>query len=415
MRISFILGFVLFFGSLVIGQDKTIQKSLLSKNAEEQLEAFANIAGDEEKYLPELIKLLGNDNPDVANQAALCIGTLGPRGVKAIPALIDNMKNTERLTAGQESLWHSNGHALVAMGKDAIPALLNAIPKANQAQYLGICGALHEFGTEAAPALDAVLKVLKEKKGDATYQWASLYVLEAIGNPSKKGLPLLLNSLKDENFQLQVMACRALGAIGPDAKEAVPTLTNLAREGIPSVRGRAALALAGIGYKDAGGEELLALLAGLLKDPNQVVRERAVIALGLLGKDATPALEAIRDSANDIRFAARSDAAVAMYRITGEAKESCDLLVSLFTSIDHGLPAMHAIGELGAGGVSALPQLLERMQDEDPSYAIEGCEAIAMIGKGAESALPLLTELESHPDPEVRMAAQAAIKQVKGK
>ncbi len=106
-------------------------------------------------------------------------------------------------------------------------------------------------------------------------------------------VPFLIAALKDADKHVQRAAVYALWFMGPDSREAVPTLITALndKEADEDFRSRAASALGGIG-PDARGA-VPALIAAL-KDVNENVRMNSANALGRIGpaaKTAIPALE----------------------------------------------------------------------------------------------------------------------------
>ena len=280
-----------------------LKQLLQSKELGEQLEGIQRVGrlrSGGAPLLDELIVLLASENNDVSNRAALVIGAMGPIAIRAAPALIANMDDDQAKTEDRDYIWISFSRALFGLGPKSIPIMVDAIDSANHAQLAGICGALYDFGTAAKPALK---KLIAKAEQDVLDSWPAMYVMEAIGKPSVEAMPLLLKSLKQDNFQLQVIACRVLTVIGPEAKAAKPLLHELMQTtGNTSARGRAAIALGSIGIAGGDDRNLLNSMSQLLEDPNQVVRERAVIGIGYLKGDALPVVENVRKAANDPKF-----------------------------------------------------------------------------------------------------------------
>ncbi len=387
---------------------KAISEKLRSHDPMELASAIQEVGklrAEGASFLDELIPILSSKDHNIANQTALVIGAMGPSAFKAAPALLANMNDQEAKTDQQEFLWISFSRALFGLGPKVIPILVEGIEKSNPIQFAGICGALHDFGTAAKPALTPILR---KAESDHSLLWPALYVLEAIGKPSVQGMPLLIKALQDENFQNQLIACRVIAAIGPEAKEAKPILLKLAMNGNTSCRGRAAIALGSIGASNQDREQIVETLKILLSDPNQVVRERAMVGIGRLGPDARDLIEDVRKALHDPKFSAKSEACVALWRISGNPDDSVQRLIQLLDKIDHDLHAIVAIGEMGPDGMGALPALLKKMESEDMSYALEGCNTIAKMGPVARDALPKLIQLCDAEDPDVRIAARAA-------
>jgi len=61
-------------------------------------------------------------------------------------------------------------------------------------------------------------------------RWQAAQELGFRGSESKPAMPFLIAALCDTNERVQLFSVMALGAIGPEAKEALPALERLAQE-----------------------------------------------------------------------------------------------------------------------------------------------------------------------------------------
>jgi HEAT repeat protein len=145
-------------------------------------------------------------------------------------------------------------------GKLAAPALADVLTKDKDsfvrrfaAQSLGQLG--KDVSSHAVPALAKVVKTDSHKE---VVQAA----LEALGQMGAAGVPPLKEALKSNEISIQYQAAKAIGQIGPDAKDAVKTLIDVFKNppqmkrnnnDAPPVRTAVAEALGNIGpaAKDA--------------------------------------------------------------------------------------------------------------------------------------------------------------------
>ncbi len=412
MSRALVLLFPLFIHT-VVAQDKSILQTLQSGNPDDQIAVLAELSEADDRgaeYVAALAPLLSGKNKDVANLAAEVLGWIGPKAMPAAPALVDNMDDLVALTSDREQVWITFSRALSGIGPDVVPYLIERLPEANLAQYLGICAALHDLGDAAAPAVPAL--IAKAEGRDNTMVWSALYAMEHVGAAAEPAMPMILDALNNDDFQMPLIACRVIASLGPKAKDAKARLYELAGSEVPSTCSRAAIALGAVGFTDGDDEQLLGVLVKLLHNPNQVVRERAVQGIGKLGKAAAPIVEEVRNAAMNPQFAGRSQACLSLWRITGDAKEPLEILIRLFDSLDHDLYAIAAVGEMGSDAAGAVPALLAAIDNEDESYAIEVLKSLAKIGPGAKDALPKLRELSSHFDREIRTLAKQAIRTI---
>ena len=104
--------------------------------------------------------------------------------------------------------------------------------------------ALVRIGSEAKSAIPALTELLKDK--DGLVRWAAIETLGKIGPEAKTAVPALTELLKDRDDNVQ-WAAKSLGMIGPDAKAAVPALTELLKDKDVDVRWSAVMALGSIG------------------------------------------------------------------------------------------------------------------------------------------------------------------------
>lgn len=207
------------------------------------------------------------DAPEAKRKDAIrAVGTMGQAGKTAVPALVDVMKKSR-----QPKLRLEASLALGKIGpdaKEAVPALTALMEGANESgdEYLALrrsaARSLGGIGPEAASAIPAINKQLdKEPKRTSKtfrfepdfYYMVDLSQALAQIDKSSKGVELLIHFL-DNSWKLnQVMAAsfkvtdlefdgfgcpgidcyamRALGAVGPGAKAAIPKLLLRATNG----------------------------------------------------------------------------------------------------------------------------------------------------------------------------------------
>jgi HEAT repeat protein len=266
-----------------------------------------------EESVTPLTDLLKHKDSQVRRAAALTLGGLGPNAIAAIPPLAEALTDREAGSAAGESLARygasavpslnkalqdhreyvrknavgglvklgastegvlvglgrairdgdravrsSAADALVRAGKNGVEPLAKALEDPDEEVRLTSVRALRRLKSDAVGALTQLGKTLKD--GNTNVCGEAAEVLAGLGKPA---VALLIEGLKHDggvqhdNAHTHICAAKALGKIGPDAKEAVPALQNA------------------------------------LKDSNIIVRHEAVTALGNIGPDAKPAFPAI--------------------------------------------------------------------------------------------------------------------------
>lgn len=127
------------------------------------------------------------------------------------------------------------------------------------------------------------------------------------------GIEYIIKALEYEDTYVRDSAAEALGEIGPEAKDAIPTIIDLLQDGRVYVRESAANALGEIGPY---ANEAVPALITALGDEDSWVRVYAAEALGKIGvKEAVPALiKALEDEDKYVR----GEAVRALKKITGK-------------------------------------------------------------------------------------------------
>lgn len=200
-----------------------------------------------------------------------------------------------------------------------------------------------------------------------------------------------VRALNRPEAEIRRRALFALGAIGPDAVEAVPALAAILTEDPDSeIRQQAALALAKIGPTSAA---VPALARALEEDKEPAVRMNAAFGLFKLGIQARPAapvlIKALKRRANRTNL-------------------------GTFTFTIQELAAL-ALGRATAGtteGVAALMEALEGARTAEKRRVL--ARALGAVGAPARGAEPKLRALLADDGPNVRQTAEEALRKIRG-
>lgn len=257
------------------------------------------------------------DVEELANRARV-----GERG--AIEKLVDLLAVTET-RVGEQAY-----PALVAAGREAIPALLARVDSDNRQQREYVIAALGTL--KAGEAVPAIVRVLADRRLERRY--VAAWALGEIALP--EGVPALLAALDDPNAEVRRYATRALikyhrqavpqlvaflgAARGEAAAGAIRALGDIADPAALEVllaqvdgeqRAEAFLALGKLRDPRAEG----ALLRGL-HDADWSARMNAAMAIGPLGGPAAAA--ALRRSLDDDVHVVREWSARSLEMVTGQ-------------------------------------------------------------------------------------------------
>lgn len=380
------------------------------------------IGPDGRAAAPSLVRLFGDENPEVRAAAVRAIGAVGVhRAIPALTKLLDDPSAPVRLRAAEALV------ALSASAETVLPALIKALNAEQADEAFAAAQVLADLGPEAAPAVPAI----NDRLASAD--------------------PLLMGLLAD-----------ALGRIGPGAKDAAPALKTKTKEdrSADPYRTQAALALwrvdrdpdavallrAAVGTKgrvsplaplwrlDRSKETTEALEKRLRsKDPAEVVtvarmlgtaskqtlpallkllkddgdgRLLAVPALGELGPDAKDALEPIR-KVIDARGSARTEELVAQYRIA-PSPQSARAVTDLLEDGHHARAAAEALKELRPASQAVVIELLAALDSSDERVRFACAIALWRIERHAR-ALPVVIKRLRSNDPKVREAVATDI------
>jgi HEAT repeat protein len=209
---------------------------------------------DERSKLPVLIEALRSE-PDLFVREDITYA-ITRMGSAALPSLID------QLTDSDAQIRHNAVHTLGKIAhQDAVDALVQTLTDAETFVVCKVVLALSQIGDDRA--LPALIGLLGHP--DLEVQNALMNALEQFDAVS---LPLLIEALKSDQYQVREHAADILGALGH--QEAVPALIVVLGDDHWQVRFAAAMALGHI-----GGRTALEALSPLKHDPNPRVRELA--------------------------------------------------------------------------------------------------------------------------------------------
>lgn len=167
------------------------------------------------------------------------------------------------------------------IGTNAIPTLLTLLtvtdPTSRKlADFAGEHGLYNDFGPKSTRAIARNIE--------------AAMAFRALGPEAKELTPCLIR-LYDQHEEFREFLAPALGAIGPSASNAVPSLLEAVTNAKPTQAPWNALQA--LGEIHAEPDKVVPVLTGLLKSPNPSVRKRTAIALGAFGLEAKPAVPAL--------------------------------------------------------------------------------------------------------------------------
>jgi HEAT repeat protein len=307
------------------------------------------------------------------------------------PLSVDKL--TEKLASKDRDARRDAAYQLSHLGKaakPALPALLKALDDDDKQIWSDAIAAIAALGPDAQDAIPVLIERLDSRKNRGRQRDQRQGVMRTAYALSRMGpaaVEPLTKALGESDLTMKLGAARALGGMGPAAKDAVPALIKNLADSQDPVRDESAQALALIG--SAAGPALVAAL----QDAD--VKRRIGAANALQQMDP-----AYRDGAKDVEQAAtkETDAAVraALYAAlpkTGVTPDRCvALILPAVTDENETLrhAALNAMLSSSAVRKAAVPKLSALLKDNNPAVRDRAAHALGRVGPGAAAALPSL-------------------------
>lgn len=240
---------------------------------------FYILGPDAQSAVPELRRLLKDDDESVRGTAALCLGWIGPAAQAAVPDLIKEFEH-EICSATNQNF--AAAFALGQIGpsaKAAIPALLTGLTNnSGQCQITSRAALINIHGISISPLLEELKDTARP-----TQCAIAMMVVRQCGTNAIAAVPWLISDLNCSNLNIQSFALASLGALHQEPERCVPAI------------------------------------APFLTSKNDYLRENAIRASESFGKAAKPAVPALLRCLNDVNPAVRDFATNAVREIDPEA------------------------------------------------------------------------------------------------
>lgn len=340
----------------------------------------------------KLVAQLATGDVPAKRDASYHLMKLGPKAKEALPALIKSLDDSDK------QVWSNSVSAIAAIGPDAteaIPALIDDLDSKkgrgqrgfdkNQALFRSAY-ALTRIGPAAIPPLIQALG-----GDDAALRAGAAKALGGMGPAAKEAIPALVSNLKHGDNDVQREVIDALSLIGADAKP--PVIAALsgkeARE-----RTAAAMTLAGMGR--SAQDSALAMIEQLGKETEVAVRISLLTALPKVGADPNLLVPRLIDALKDQNEAIRHAAVNGLLSFPAARAQIVESLTALLRDPNKEMSqrAAYVVGRFGVAAASAVTTLLEIIATQpqpDPVFI----EALVQIG---EPAIPqILATAEKVP------------------
>ncbi|HWA16934.1 MAG TPA: HEAT repeat domain-containing protein [Gemmatimonadales bacterium] len=237
----------------------------------------------------------------------------------------------------------------------------------------------------------------------------------ALGPGARSAVPVLIRATRDENSEVRYWAVDALRRIGPAASDAAPALVVVMAEDERATQLSARRSL------EMMGTAAIPSLVPLLESPDPWVRASAAEVLGGIGGERSEVIRGLASLLKDDSLWVRSSAAWGLGRIGRPARQAAKPLQEALAEELRRDPSLadatqrvrvenlvYAIGRMGDASKNAVPSLMSVLFDGSDSLRISA--ALALAGVGKSSAQPLGAAVRSGRPDAVRLEAAHALR-----
>jgi HEAT repeat protein len=220
------------------------EKALADADEATVRQALGAVARLGAPVVPRLIGAL--KHPKARAGVAYALGEIGPAAAPATDALASLLGDS------REEVVHEALIALAKIGpgaKGAVAALEKVLMQPDDANRPAAAYALGKIGPAAAAAEPALSGLLAGSDHELALvsAWALVHIHPGSAEVAQKCVPVLVAGLSAGLPHSRETAAKALGHLGPLAKDARPALETAAQDAEPGVRAAAGQALAAIG------------------------------------------------------------------------------------------------------------------------------------------------------------------------
>ena len=355
--------------------------------------------------LEEALKHSANKQSPLQLEATLALGDFTLQDGKARPEVIELLM--EHLQPRGNELVQSAAEISVRkIGKAMLPKIETSLTSSSLAELAAGCNAIRAIGPDAIELLPQLIALLQTD--DTFSQRAALYALQGFDNQAFDSIDAVVACLGSHDFNVQCMACRVLEKYGSDALPAETNLVQILETGNPSSRGWAAIVLGAIGPTDEN-DVVPMLIARLSEAQAHVEKQRILLGLAHLGREAKRAVPVVTEYMNARQHRVKPHAAYALYKITGDQKVLVEVLSNSLNDINEKHDAFELVKRLGEESTVLKADLVKQLSSEEEDVREKAVLAIGRLGPAASDTLPKVKKLLTDSDVLVREAAAETI------
>ena len=266
-------------------------------------------SGERDTALTAIIAGLQSDQPRIQQLAVRALGDIRPSkdgpSKKVVAAMIKTLESDNNAIISQVN------NILVSKGAESLPVVKTGL--ANPVMRPHAVEVARRLGPLAATLTSDLVDIMSEQDLADELHREVHFAIGAIGPDAAEAIPVLIQSLDGDNSQVRASACYALGKIGDAAKQASEQLMACTEEEDPFLQLAAVWSLLEInGQSPELIEKALPLLTKALSMENEFIRIEAARSLGKLGGAASSATGALKELLTDESSIVRAAAAQAL-------------------------------------------------------------------------------------------------------
>ena len=333
-----------------------------------------------------------------ATEAIIALGKLGVAAEPALPELRLALGDKQARIEAAKAIW------LIGHEASALTVLIENIPSATEGladlpRFFEL-----EVGPAAQPAIPLLLNMLTADHGPHSgKRYAAIFILGTIGPAAREAVPALLAAYEQEPTSdswgpLWITIFETLGKIGPDAKSALPRVLGTLdsppenRFDRPRVCEAAIKALGGIGPQSP---EVIPTLLNAFELNYQGQHHAATDALYRLGPDAKDAVPKLIELLQKNMWA--SDVNRVLRGIGPAAKDAVPAMMQCFDKSDTNtrFSILEALQAMGSSAGAAVPRLVEALKDPGLKHSPEEMFAVRALWRIDQNPAALEAALDA--------------------
>lgn len=350
-----------------------------------------------------LVRELSDSYSITREQAARKLGDMGPKAVKAIPAL------RKRLLDIHKGVRQTAAEALGKIGPAAKVAILDLSKRFFDKEPGVRLKAAWSLGRIGEPSLPELSKLLS-----SDYPHARYLAIQALMQIKGKGIQQLQKALKDPSRKVRRAAVEALLQLGHTH---LSMILPLLKDSQPDIRSYVAWRMSRLApkvrrLKPKKVPELVTALADALKDESYQVRMYASFALSKFDEEAAPALKGLIEATQDKEWYVRKNAINALGAMKQKALSAIPHLAKCLLDETWDVKNEAARSLRRIDEPKTVLAIIPLLKNPKPSIRKFVAQTLGWMGATSKPAVSSLIQLLNDAHPKVWMAAQVALRQI---